>query len=236
MRIAICDNELDALELLQLQLEQNGRAKQIKRFLSLKQLQDAIAEGETFDLLFMDIEWNQTQNGIDFASTVNETCPDTQIIFVTGHPDRYYQQIFLKPLNLCGYLEKPVDANILEKLMQKALAVIQTREEQKLLIQHKGIIHAVFFHKIRYLESRGHLLTIHTTDGNLMCYDQLEKLKERLTLNFYQCHKSYLVNMDCIRRIEKNSILLKTGEELPVSKSKYAETRAAFFRYIGETL
>ena len=236
MRVAICDDEIDALEQLQSQLEQNGRMNQIKSFLSAKQLQTAIAEGENFDLLFMDIEWNEPQNGIDFASVVNETCPETQIIFVTGHPDCYYQQIFLRPLNLCGYLTKPVDPDILEKLIQKALAVIQAREEQKLLIQHKGTIHAVLFHKIRYLESRGHQLTIHTTDGSLMCYEQLEKLKERLAHNFYQCHKSYLVNMDCIRRIEKNSILLKTGEKLPVSKAKYAETRAAFFRYISEML
>lgn len=236
MYVAICDNEMAALDLLQLQLEQNGRAKSIKQFLFLRQLQNAIAEGENFDLLFMDIEWDQPQNGIDFAAAVNEMCPDTQIIFVTGHPDRYYQQIFLKPLNLCGCLEKPVDAEILEKLLQKALGVIQTRKEQKLLVQHKGTIEAVFFHKIRYLESRGHQLTIHTAEGSLTCYEKLENLKERLAQNFYQCHKSYLVNMDYIRRIEKNSILLKTGEELPVSKAKYAETRAAFFRYIGETL
>lgn len=236
MRVAICDDEMGALELLQSRLEQNGRANQIKCFLSAKQLQAAIAEGECFDLLFMDIEWNEPQNGIDFASAVNEACPDIQIIFVTGHPDRYYQQIFLKPLNLCGYLDKPIAPDILEKLMRKALAVIQEREKQKLLIQHKGTIHAVFFHKIRYLESQGHQLTIHTAEGTLMCCERLEKLKESLTHNFYQCHKSYLVNMDCIRHIEKNSILLKTGEKLPISKAKYAAMRTAFFRYMNETL
>ena len=66
--------------------------------------------------------------------------------------------------------------------------------------------------------------------------ERLEKLKERLPRSFHQCHKSYLVNMDCIRHIRQQSILLKTGEELPVSKARYAETRAAFFRYMGETL
>lgn len=236
MHVAICDDEIEALEILQTHLEQNGRAKQIRKFLSAGQLQDAIIKGDRFDLIFMDIEWNGPQNGIDFASAVNERCPDTQIIFITGHPDRFYQNIFLKPVNLCGYLRKPIDSDVLEKLMQKALIAIRTKEAQQLLIQHKGTTYAIPIHKIRYLESRGHQLTIHTTDDSVTCYERLEALKERLPRSFHQCHKSYLVNMDCIRHIQQQSILLKTGEELPVSKAKYADTRAAFFSFIGKTL
>ena len=236
MRIALCDDEIDALNVLQTCLEQNNPANQISRFLSAKQLLDAIEKGDLFDLVFMDIEWNGPQNGIDFASAVNARCPETQIIFVTGHPDRFYQKIFLKPVNLCGYLSKPVDPSVLEKLLQKALSVIQTREAQLLLIQHKGTAYAIPVHKICYLESRGHQLTVHTSEDSVTCYERLEKLKERLPGNFQQCHKSYLVNMDYIRHIEKNGILLKSGEELPVSKTRYVETRTAFFRYLGEAL
>lgn len=236
MRIAICDDEKEALESLQGFLEQNGQPSQIKKFLTVRELQDAIGKGQQFDLVFMDIEWNEQQNGVDFASAVNEHCPDTQIIFITGHPDRFYQQIFLKPVNLCGYLSKPIDPIILDKLLKKALAQMNVLENQKLLIQYKGAAYAVPIHKIGYLESCGHQLTIHTTEGNVICYERLEKLKERLPGRFLQCHKSYLVNMDFIRRIEKSSILLKNGSELPVSKAKYAETRTTFFRYMGETL
>lgn len=236
MRVAICDDEIDSLEFLQSRLEQTGRADIIRGFLCAQQLQDAIAEGESFDLIFMDIEWNQPQNGIDIAAAVNEKCPETQIIFVTGHPDRFFQQIFLKPVNLCGYLDKPVDPEVLEKLLHKAVETLRSREQHQLLIQHKGVVHALPVFKICYIESRGHQLTVHMAQGNVVCYERLEKIKERLPDCFFQCHKSYLVNMDCIRRIEKNSILVKTGDELPVSKAKHAQTRAAFFRYMGETL
>ncbi len=235
MRIAICDDETDALDILQSRLEHNSRISQIGKYLSAKQLQDAIAEGECFDLIFMDIELNAPKNGIDLASSVNEACSDTQIVFVTGHPDCYYQQIFLKPVNLCGYLAKPVDSAVLEKLLQKAMETIRAREAQKLLIQQNGTIHAVPISRIKYLESRGHQVIIHT-DEKLICYERLEKLMARLSRSFFQCHKSYLVNMDFIRRIEKSSALLKNGEAIPISKAKYADTRTAFFRYMGETL
>lgn len=235
MRVAICDDETEALALIQAHLEQSGRVKQIKRFLSAKHLQDAVGDGERFDLIFMDIELNAPKNGIELAAWVNEACSDTQIVFVTGHPDCYYQQIFLKPVNLCGYLTKPVDPAVLEKLLQKAMETIRAREAQKLLIQQNGTIHAVPISRIKYLESRGHQVIIHT-DEKLICYERLEKLMTRLSRSFFQCHKSYLVNMDFIRRIEKSSALLKNGEEIPISKAKYADTRTAFFRYMGETL
>lgn len=236
MRIAICDDETDALDMLQSRLEHNGRVSQIRKYLSAKQLQDAIADGECFDLIFMDIELNEPKNGIDVASSVNEVCSDTQIVFVTGHPDCYYQQIFLKPVNLCGYLAKPVDPYFLEKLLQKALETIRALGAQKLLIQRNGTIHLILISKIKYLESRGHQITIHTDDESIICYERLEKLMERLSPSFFQCHKSYLVNMDFIRRIEKSSVLLKNGGEIPISKAKYADTRNAFFRYMGENL
>lgn len=236
MRIAICDDETDALDMLQSQLEHNGRINQIVKYLSAQQLQDAIAEGECFDLIFMDIELNAAKNGIDLAASVNKVCADTQIVFVTGHPGCYYQQIFLKPVNLCGYLAKPTDPAVLEKLLQKAMEAIRAREAQKLLIQRNGTIHSVLISKIKYLESQGHQVTIYTADEKLVCYERLDKLMERLSRSFFQCHKSYLVNMDFIRRIEKNSVLLKNDEEIPISKAKYADTRTAFFRYMGETL
>lgn len=236
MRVAICDDQAEALELLQSRLAQNGQAEVIDRYLSVKQLLRALSEGKAYDLLFMDIDWNQEKTGIDFAYSLNELCPELQVVFVTGYPDRYYQQIFLKPINLCGYLSKPADPEILEKLMQKALTAIRAKETQLLLVQRQGISHAIPIHKIHYLESRGHQLTIHTAEESIICYERLEKLKERLPRSFHQCHKSYLVNIDYIRLIQQQSILLKTGEKLPVSKARYAETRAAFFRYVGETL
>ncbi len=236
MRIAICDDETDALALLQSRLEQNGQISELKTYRSARQLRDAFAEGACCDLIFMDIELNESENGIGLASWVNEVCPDVQIIFVTGHPDHYCQQIFLKPVNLCGYLTKPVDPKILGKLLRKAVENMRVRAAQKLLIKQKGTVHAVPTSKIRYLESQGHQLTIHTAEESYLCYERLETLKERLSGSFLQCHKSYLVNMDFIRHIEKHSILLKSGEEIPVSKANYADTRIAFFRYMGETL
>ncbi len=236
MRIAICDDDRRVLESIRALVEPNDRVNQIHEFSSLEEIWSAIEEGKKFDLILMDIEWNLPRNGIDFAADLVQVSPNTQVIYVTGYSDRFAQRIFLKPGNICGYLIKPVEAQLLSQLIEKAWQTLQECEEEKLMVQQKGVIHAVPLRKIYYLESRGHQVMIHTAKEPILCYDRLENMKDRLPMYFLQCHKSYLVNLDNVRRIEKNRMILKNEAEVPISKARYAQAREAYFRYAGETL
>ena len=58
----------------------------------------------------------------------------------------------------------------------------------------------------------------------------------RLPETFLQCHKSYIVNMNEIRRIERNRIIMTNETEIPISKSRYGDTRSRYFRYMAGML
>lgn len=236
MRIAVCDNESVAADTLLQKIHEITKSDHIQKFTSIQRFWSVIEDGESFHVVFMDIDWEQSLDGIDFAARLYEMRPNTQIIYVTGYNDRFSQQIFLRPTNLCGYLLKPVDKALLHSLLQKAEDAFARQSDEKLLVQKKGIIHAVAFREIVFLESAGHRILIHTHNRSLSCYERLEQIKARLPDRFLQCHKSYLVNMDHIQYIEKNSILMNSGERIPVSKAQYANTRSSFFRYMGKML
>lgn len=236
MRIAICDNESIAADALLQKISDAAKSDHIQKFTSIQQFWNVIEDGGIFHVVFMDIDWEQSLDGIDFAARLYKVCPNTQIIYVTGYNDRFSQKIFLQPANLCGYLLKPVDETLLRNLLQKAEHILARQSDEKLLVQQKGIIHAVGFREIVFLESAGHQVWIHTHDRLLSCYERLELIKTRLPDCFLQCHKSYLVNMDYIQYIEKNNILMNNGERIPVSKAQYANTRSSFFRYMGKIL
>ena len=236
MRVAICDDDIIAINLLRGYLEQHENISALRSFLSPERLLDAIRQGECFDAVFMDIDWKQDLNGIDYACAINGESPLTLIIYVTGYNDRFSQNIFLKPSNLCGYLIKPVDPSLLDTILQKAWGIVQNQVVQKLVIKYNNAVHAIPYHTIRYIESQGHQLLIHSLQNTVICYERLELLKKRLPKQFLHCHKSYLVNLDYVRHIENRRINLRDGEELPVSKARYAETRLMYFRYIGEQL
>ena len=58
---------------------------------------------------------------------------------------------------------------------------------------------------------------------------------ERLcSFGFYQCHQSFLVNLDKVRKIMKNDIILSNGESIMLSMRKRTETLAAYNKYIEQ--
>lgn len=236
MKIALCDDEKSVLKTLHEKVLDIPYVSNVKDFRKLKTFRESIEDGEDFDVVLMDIDWNEEVNGIDVAERLFEKDPSIQVIFVTGYNEMYSQSIFLQKLNLCGYLVKPVNTEYLDILLKKAAKKVSINNKNALLLKKKGEIYAIPFEQIIYLESRGHQVTVHSIKDHIQCYEQLEKIKKDLPEHFMQCHKSYIVNMNYIEKIEKNRIYLTTGADMPISKAKYGESRKSYFAYMGRCL
>ncbi|MCL2839378.1 MAG: LytTR family DNA-binding domain-containing protein [Defluviitaleaceae bacterium] len=237
MRIAICDDQQHGLEHTLTKIRTVSLQSEIAIFLKISDLFQQIKEGVKFDAVLMDIEWDgEDRSGIDFASELYSLSPKTKIIFVTGYPERYSQQIFLKNTNLRGFIAKPIDADILLKNLEKLKDEMLLEENRKLILKFNGVIKGVDSDDILYLESKLHTVTVYTTDGEHLCYEKLSDLAKRLPRQFVTTHKSFLVNMDKIQRIERERIVLGKNIEIPVSKARYNEVREHYFRYIGSNM
>jgi len=235
MRVAVCDDEKNAILFLTELLKRDELVRGIRQFANQEEFLQKIRDGEKFDIVFMDIDWKNEIDGIQLSGMLYELTPMTQIIYVTGFNDRFSQQIFLEKSNLCGYLVKPVKEELLHKLLLKAKENTKHTEE-KLIVRQNGLIQAIPVQEICYLESKGHYVTIHTFEKNVELYGRLESVKERLPKCFLQCHKSYVVNMNYIMYIDKSEILLRGEYRVNISREKYNEVRENYFRYMGEQL
>ena len=154
MKAAICDDEIELWTEFKRQISENRNIEHTDYFSDINQLSEKIRQGEKYDILFLDIEMGkETVNGIDFAELLYQKCPDVQVIFVTGYHEKYVQKIFLKKINSCGYLMKPVEQDILDKIVIKAMENITEQEKEKLYIQQKGTLWAIPFQSIYYIES-----------------------------------------------------------------------------------
>lgn len=236
MRVAVCDDHPEEAEALRKLLKNSGLVNQVRCFIQPDGLRKAVRRGERFDAALMDIDWNLPVSGFQLAEQLQGDAPAMQIIFVTGYNDRFADQVMLTHANLCGYITKPVNEELLIRYLLRVREKQKEWEGKTLLVSRKGLTEAIPVREICYLESSGHQLMIHTGDTCICCYERLVDVMERLPRNFYQCHKSYAVNMDCIRRIDKNWLVLKNEEQVPISKARYAQTRTVCFRYMGEQL
>jgi DNA-binding LytR/AlgR family response regulator len=196
----------------------------------------AVNSGILYDVVIMDIDWGNEDNGMDYAATLHDLSPYTKVIFMTGFQEQYAQQIFLKPANLCGFLSKPIDRDLLLKLLNKAGSEVRQNGTKKLTISFGGAVSVFAPESIYFIESKGHTAIIHTSDGEQRCYEKLEALKERLPSQFVYTHKSFLVNMEFIQRIERDRVLLLNSAEIPVSKGKYTVLKNTYFSYISSSL
>lgn len=232
LRVAVCDDEQLAIEYLVGLLKGTKNIGTISSFSNQEELLVAVNNKELFDIIFMDIDWKEEENGILLSRKLFDLCPDTQIIYVTGYNDRFSQHIFLEDSNLTGYLVKPVQKELLSRVLERALWKQKTQTD-KFTFDQKGIIRSIPYRDIYYMESRGHNVIIHTITEEVEMYTRLENCKQKLPESFMQCHKSYLVNMDYINYIKKNVIILENRLEVPISRSRYESSRECFFRYMG---
>lgn len=236
MRIAICDDQQSSLEHVVAKVRSLGLSCEISSFLDISVLTQQIRDGINFDTILMDIEWEGEQRGIDFAAVLYTLSPKAKIIFITGYPENYSQQIFLKNTNLRGFVAKPIDTEILSKNLKKIKDEMVAQESRKLLLKFNGAVVGIDPDDILFIESRGHKATVCSVDGEYICYEKLDALAGRLPGHFILTHKSFLVNMDKVRRIDRESVMLIKNIEIPLSKSRQGEVRESYFRYVGSNI
>jgi len=235
MKIAVCDDDKGCLDSMKRLLAGYPGISRTEYYQNLSQLSEALENGMGYDLVLMDIEWEgNEQDGIAYAAQYNARSPQTRFIFVTAYNDKFSEKIFWEKVNLCGFLVKPVRKEHLEKLLDKVREKIFSSEA--LILQHGGITEKIANSQIRYIESNAHQLLIHTISGEVALYEKLDVYEKKLYKDFLRVHKSFLVNMQYIRRIEMKEVTLQDGTVLPVSKTRYSASRDKYFRYMRAML
>ncbi|MBQ7203391.1 MAG: response regulator transcription factor [Eubacterium sp.] len=184
------------------------------------------------DILLIDIDLGD-DNGIDIAEQIKQRYPHIKVIFITGYID-YARDIF--EAEPCFFLVKPIDEGRLIQALDKAVSLIKEDRQRCISIVSRGEIRNLQLSQIRYIENRNRTLIIREKNLDFEVHMKLGKFEEQLPENFVRCHQSYVVNLDHIRELTIDGANLYSGELVPVSRSKYADVKQAFLRYLGQKM
>lgn len=232
MKIAVCDNELLFLKQFLTLCQNFPCIDEITPFQNGDLLLEQVNAGSSFDAVFMDIDFGNKKSGIEYSKELYEINSQIRLVYITGFTDRFVQHVFLSPSNMIGFLTKPVDKDILSSVLDKLQSSLDQDKQTLFCIVGKSDSISVPISSIFYLESNAHRSLIYTDTENYSLYERLSVLKEQLPSCFLACHKSYIVNMNKIKRIEKKVIILENLTEIPISKSQYANVKQTYFRYM----
>ena len=222
LRIALCDDELDARDALRIQLEQ----------LLLEDIEEIVYEfssgtsaaswfqkhpGE-IDLLFLDIEMRGL-NGMETAVKIRQFDENLTIVFVTGYADYVFEGYQVDALD---YLLKPVSNQKLSELLRRVRTRLYQQEEQSFLLKNMDGTWRFHFRDILYFYSDRRRVILAAKSGEYPFYEKLDAIESQLAPHFIRIHQRSLITPANVDLIGKESVRIGTAK-LPCSR-KYRET------------
>ncbi len=222
LRIAICDDEIAARDMLRIQLEKvlvESTEEIVYEFSSgvnaVSWLQKHPGE---IDLLFLDVEMDGL-NGMETAKKIRAFDKDLSLVFVTGYADYVFDGYHACALD---YLLKPVSEQKLRELLHRVREKQAEEETETFFIKNMDGTWRFRLRDILYFYSDRRRVILVTRNGQYPFYAKLDDIESRLSPQFVRIHQRYLVNPANVDHIGKNFIT-SGGVDLPCSK-RYQET------------
>lgn len=216
-RIAICDDcTADAEYLMSLVTawgEKTGNIVKRNAFSSSEAFLFHYEEEKDFDILLLDIEMGGL-NGVELAKRIRQDNGIVQIVFITGFPDFMAEGYDVSALH---YLMKPVSREKLFAVLDRAAENLG-KQRKVLKVAFDRQIDFVPLDRILYLEAQKQYISIHTQDQVYRMKASLRETEACLDEFFFQCQRSFLINLRYVVRMKRNRVVLKNGEEIPISR------------------
>ena len=234
MKIGICDDINAQAQALAAQVDAYFRSRgYLYDILLFSDGRSLLASQEVFDLLLLDWDLPDT-TGLALAQVMRTREPAPTVVFVSAYKDYVFDSFEAAPFR---YLVKPVTDEQVTKTLDSFLeyfdrdstVTIPTREEPVFLRLRDIIyIEADKKHAIVRFNAPKH--------AEINFYESTRSLAELTETirspRFFRTHKSFLVNMDYIKDINDDTILLTVGEYVSLSR----RNRPAFERAYNEFL
>jgi DNA-binding LytR/AlgR family response regulator len=233
MNIIVCDdNEKDRktlIELLQDYEQSNNQSFNITEYTLGTELCNNIDTLHNCELIFLDINMSDT-DGLKTAANIRNFYPKIPIVLVTAYMNYALDGYKVKASR---FLLKDDLANTINECMDDLIAEIQKNNRILEFPFVEGSM-KLYVDEIIYIETDGHKNLFHIGIKTYSIYKKLDELTAQLqTYGFIRIHKSYLVNMRYILKINSYVVTLQNGKKLSVPRSRYQEVKRQYTLYKG---
>lgn len=196
------------------------------------------------DVVFLDIEISGA-SGLDCAKIIADVNPKTKIIFATAHAE-YMSNAF--EVYAFDYLLKPFNVERVNQTLQRILDLSRQKEAEplerivkyekgleKLLVKGRESMSFVDIRDIILVQREEGSTVIYTAKDSFSTSAGLGEIEEKLDpQQFMRSHKSYIINVSQIRKIEPYGrwTYIVTFKDLKqdalITQEKYEEIKRRF--------
>ena len=167
--------------------------------------------GETFDLIFLDIEL-KAMNGVNLGAKIRTSCRTkkrTSFIYIWQNQSMRWN--FLQ--SGLNFLIKPVQEQDIIKNLEKAMKLSKYYDDYIKFQRGAEIIQCGLW-EVRYFSTTGRKVEIHTTSVNLDFYGKADDVEAK-TPGFIRIHKSLIfIHEMYVKKWEYEMVVMNRDEQL----------------------
>lgn len=233
LRTLIIDDEPIALEKLKNYVERTPQLSLVAACASVYEAMEHLRDNDA-DLIITDINMPDL-NGLDFVRTLSGK---PLVIFTTAY-SQYAVEGY--KVSAVDYLLKPYGYAEFCEAVAKAEARAKERQATApndsvfVKVDYKYV--RIALSDIRFIKGYGEYLQIYVVDkaSPLIILSSFAAIKESLSPDFLQIHRSYIVNMRHVVQVERNRVMMDEQNQLPVGDN-YKQAFQAYLasRSIGK--
>ena len=235
IKIAICEDEeifrSQAITALQTYEKENALEFMLIEYVSGEEF---LEKGAVEEVLLLDIEMTG-MDGIALKNHLQEIKSRTKILFLTSH-EEFMVPAFGK--QVYGFLKKPLDYDELAKYLQTIIRDVQEEDTEKSILITTILDErvSVKISEIIYIKVEDKYSLLVTAQGDFCVRKPLNTWEEELGNSlFLRCHKSFLVNMDHIKK-DKLKIVMDNGFEIAVPRGKKRQVSEQYQKFVQKKL
>ena len=221
MNIAYCEDEKIQLEymeqLIRKWADEGNDTVTYFGYGSAKELLFEHPDSFPFDLLLLDIDMDG-MDGMALAKEIRKKDQKLPIVFLTNRSEYVFE----------GY---EVDE----------ISYALGKERRYLIENVGGETVKIPVDTIYSVEAKGHYIRLHTSAGDYEYKKNLSEIAEELAKDqpgqkteFISTHRSFLVSLAAVERVQRTECILCDGSSVPVSRNAYKSVNEAFIRYYME--
>ena len=206
MKIVVCDDDALVYEQMKNIIASYSIVKNENLELTFYQtVEELLHAKHKYDILFLDIRFNNCDIGIDVAKKLRKAGNTSLIILLTSLHSKAIEGYEIRS-NYRVILVKDMYNTVVVKIQQ-----------------------------ILYIYSNARKRCLVTLDGEIETWEQLKSIYEKLPQEqFAYAQKGFVVNYKMIKKLNKTGVELVNGENVPISRGMKNEFFANYFEFLGK--
>lgn len=229
MNIAIVDDERIFLKELHNKIDSLGMSDyKVYEFESGESFLSIFEKGK-FDIIILDVEMPGI-NGLETAEKIRESDKTVILSFLTNYSEFAIQGY---EVNAFRYILKTQpDYLYMQQLQSIFDEYKQTHKAYAYSNQNMSFRYKLI--DILYFEIFNRQILLHTTERNVEYYGNLSDIYEELKgFNFIKPGKSYVVNLEHIKNIDKNFLIMSNGDKILIGRTYKKDVVTRYLNFMS---